>query len=98
MQYPFSLPMALNDTSLRDVGIAGFFPQQADRLYVWNGSGYESYTLKSSPPAPTPAWYSTGAWGGSPTTDVIPLRRLLVRSQGNFTWVEDNPYLSVLSH
>lgn len=88
--YPYSCERALNDMALKDVGTGGMFPQQGDRIYIWNGVGYDSYALKNSTP---PAWHSTAAWGGAPTTAVVPLGRgFWYESRDDFTWVEDNPY------
>jgi|SaaInl4_150m_RNA_FD_contig_71_355928_length_2029_multi_2_in_0_out_0_1 hypothetical protein len=94
--YPYSCERALNDMALKDQGTGGIFPQLADRLYVWNGMGYDAYALKSGA---TPAWYSTADWGGTPTTDVVPLGRgFWYEARGDFTWVENNPYLGAFGN
>ena len=93
ISYPFSCGVGINDLEFAYVGAtAGLFPQSADQISVWNGTGYDIYGLKS----PDSKWYDVNSWfTGSPTSNSIPQGAGFwyeARDTNGFTWTEANPY------
>jgi hypothetical protein len=94
LSFPYSCSVALNDLTFLDDNAtkAGEFDDidAGDRIYVWNGSGYNLYGLHFDG-----SWRASADWwGGSATTDSLNLGDgFWYRAKApGFTWDEDLPY------
>jgi hypothetical protein len=94
--YPFSSDVGINQMGFRAaVGSKwhNAVPANADRLYVYNGSGYDIYGLKSNGWATT-----TGYAAAPPTTNTLRLGQgFWYQAKSNqWDWAETNRYLQAL--
>ena len=90
---PFSCDMELTESGFEASGAtANTFPTLADRVYVWNGTGYDIYFLRTGD-----GWRAASA-PTTPTNVVIPMGEgFWYRAKnGGFTWSETNVYLGNL--
>jgi len=97
LAYPFSCERDLNDMNLKNQGTKGALPQLADRVFVWNGSGYGQYALHT-----TGQFRSTSAWGTPAGPITVPLGTgFWYDAKNAFAapgWTEANPYLSAFGN
>jgi hypothetical protein len=94
---PFSSAVNIQDTGFFASGAAADDNYaNCDRLYVWNGSGYQAYAVWTDG-----VWYKANnldEWAlGTAATDALDLNEgFFYEAQTNMTWSETNNYINNL--
>jgi len=102
LSYPFSSDRAITSlTFIADGALGDVFPASADKIHVFNTgtSTYDVYGFydDSGYGGSTKEWRNTSDFYGSATPATVNLAKgFWYEAQTNFTWIEDNPYLSVI--